>query len=124
MPHSTYQAFATEKLRAGMKMAQVGEAWRAHKQQSGSGAITHMAGGGMRGGSAAPKKKKKAAPRREYAVLAGRGLGGYPPSVMAGGSMKPVNQLVGGGLGDDILDGIGKVGKTIAPFAPLLGLFL
>ena len=38
--------------------------------------------------------------------------------------MKPVNQLVGGGLGDDILDGIGKVGKTIAPFAPLLGLFL
>ena len=122
---STHQAFATEKLRAGMKMAQVGEAWRAHKQQSGSGAITHMAGGGMRGGSAAPKKKnKKPAPRREYAVLAGRGLGGYPPSVMAGGSMKPVNQLVGGGLGDDILDGIGKVGKTIAPFAPLLGLFL
>ena len=75
MPHSSYQAFATEKLRAGMKMAQVGEAWRAHKQQSGSGAVTHMAGGGMRGGSAAPKKKKKAAPRREYAVLAGRGLG-------------------------------------------------
>ena len=120
---STCQAFATEKLRAGMKMAQVGEAWRAHKQQSGSGASTHMAGGGMRG-SAAPKKKKKAAPRREYAVLAGRGLGGYPPSVMAGGSMKPVNQLVGGGLGDDILSGIGDFGKAVAPYAPLLGLFL
>ena len=133
MPHNTYREFAQAKLRAGMSMKQVGEAWREHKKTGGSmtsmvggGAVHEMKGAGhtsMRGGTA--KKAKKRPAKRDYAVLAGRGLGGYAPGTMTGGGLRPANEIVSGaGLGEDILDGVGKVGKAVAPYAPLLGLFL
>ena len=140
--YGSYREFAQAKLRSGMSMKEVGSAWREHKKSGGSmtsmvggGAVHEMKGAGhvsghmtsMKGGSAKKAKKRPAAKpmKRDYAVLAGRGLGGYAPGTMTGGGLKPANEIVeGAGLGDDILDGVGKFGKAVAPYAPLLGLFL
>lgn len=131
--YNSYREFAQAKLRSGMSMKEVGAAWREHKKAGGS--MTSMVGGGhapghmtsMRGGTAKKAKKRPAAKpmKRDYAVLAGRGLGGYAPGTMTGGGLKPANEIVeGAGLGNDILDGVGEFGKAVAPYAPLLGLFL
>ena len=102
-------------------MKEVGALWRKHKADSGGG-MTSMRGGAMKGGSA--KKAAKRPKSKDYAVLAGRGMGGYQPGVMTGGALKPVNEMVGSGFGDDALEVVGKVGKAVAPWAGAVGTVL
>ena len=117
MPHSTYQQFAQQHLRAGKSMKEVGALWRQHKGKG-------MTGGGM-GAKPKPKRRK---PVRPIGVPAGRGNTAYMPGTLAGAGLTPANEVIGGslgaGFGDDVLSGLGQVAGVAAKFAPLIPLFL
>ena len=124
---SEYQQFAQRHLRAGKSMKQVGALWRQHKGQ-GKGKGRGMTGGGMGamsgGGSAKPKQRRHKGPVRPIGVPAGRGNTAYMPGTLAGAGLTPANEIIGGGFGDDILDGLGKAAGVAVKFAPLIPLFL
>lgn len=120
MPHSTYQQFAQQHLRAGRSMKEVGALWRQHKGKG-------MTGGGMgamSGGGAKPKAKRRKGPVRPIGVPAGRGNTAYMPGTLTGAGLTPANEVIGAGFGDDVLDGLGKAAGVAAKFAPLIPLFL
>ena len=124
MPHSTYQQFAQQHLRAGRSMKEVGALWRQHKGKG-------MTGGGMgamSGGGAKPKAKRRKGPVRPIGVPAGRGNTAYMPGTLTGAGLTPANEVIGGslggGFGDDVLDGLGKAAGVAAKFAPLIPIFL